>query len=222
MAILYPIYNRWNELIFHNKIFLSRNNKTIVTRKCFEFRTRLPKNLTTGIKVYIYEPARYGGCRKVVGEFTVGNIIRTDYHIGCYAFLPYFCENILNKPEYAEKFEKALRIDIPNYKKGVSVEFALCPECFNYLVTNHKWPPFSMSYAENSEYKQTQEIIRLCDDWLMKMGFYNEYGESNYQYAYEILNPVLYDNPKPLSDFQKLDGAVLTKAPQSFVYVQEN
>ena len=49
----------------------------------------------------------------------------------------------------------------------------------------------------------------------------NESDMSNYKFALTILKPVRYDEPKSLSKFTKMDGTVVEKAPQSFVYVNE-
>ena len=66
MAIMYPIYNIWNNRIFegdvlylHNKV--GEKGRYVKYRKDFEFRTRLPKNLKAGDKVYIYEKQKVDG-----------------------------------------------------------------------------------------------------------------------------------------------------------------
>ena len=53
-------------------------------------------------------------------------------------------------------------------------------------------------------------------------GFFNEWGESNYNFALTILNQTRYATPKDLTEFEKLDGSLVEKAPQSFVYVKGN
>ena len=79
IGFMYPIYKVFNCLIFDDFIlkleepsYGIKPGKTVLCRKSFEFRTKLPKELKTGTKIYIYEPVKRGGCKKVVGEFTVG------------------------------------------------------------------------------------------------------------------------------------------------------
>lgn len=211
MAIMYPIYNTWNNLIFNGE-------------KPFEFRTRLPKNLTTGTKVYIYEPVKNHGLGKVVGEFIVGDIMRCDYAIGAWPFLPYYCRNILKNDDYAKKFERALNVPETGYKKGSEVKFAFDDELMNYIFQHETWPPVEMYVYDKTKVANIDEadrVIDLCDRWLESNGFYNDFLESNYKFALEILRPVRYDAPRNLTDFTKMDGNVVEKAPQSFVYVNE-
>ena len=211
MAVIYPIYKVFNDLIFSGT-------------KPFEFRTRLPKNLTTGTKVYIYEPVKHCGCRKVVGEFAVGNILHCDYHIGCIPFLPYFCRNVLKDEDYAQKFEKALSIPMPEYKKGFAAQFALDKESIKHIEKTGK-PPKPEDYLYNHarcvKLDKVEEIMDMTDCWLRRIGFYNAFDESNYKFALEIINPVRYTTPKDLGEFKKLDGTKIEKAPQSFVYAQD-
>ena len=205
-GIIYPIHKCFNDLIF-NRV------------KTFEFRTRIPKNLTTGTKIYIYETAKQGGCKMVVGEFTVGNIIDTNYRLGACPFLPYFYRNIVKDEDYAQKFEKALSLSMPNYVKGTAVNFALDDKSIAYIEQTGEYPPYHIQTPGG--YDKTGKAMSACDDWLKKIGFYNDCEESYYNFAYEILNPVRYATPKNLNEFTKLDGTPVKKAPQSFVYVKE-
>lgn len=218
IGIIYPIYKVFNGLIFDNFVLRLDKNKLITTRKTFEFRTRLPKELETGTKIYIYEPAKKGGCRKVVGEFQVGKILNCDYHIGSYPFMPYFCRNVLKNEEYAEKFETALHAEMPDFKAGTAINFALDENSMKIIEKTGRYPDFIEQ--NQNKVKKTREIIEQCDQWLSKLGFYNEYSESNYKYALETVNPIRYETPKELSEFTKLDGTPVLKAPQGFVYVK--
>lgn len=130
MNIIYPIYKCFNDQIFSGK-------------KPFEFRTKLPKELTTGTKVYIYEPVKNGGSKMVVGEFTVGEIFDCNYFLGCIPFMVYFCRNILKNEDYARKFERAFAIDLPEHKKGTAMNFALDEEAVAYMEKYHTCPKIS-------------------------------------------------------------------------------
>lgn len=192
-------------------------------RKSFEFRTKLPANLKTGDKIYIYEPLKRGGSGKVVGEFIVGDIIKCDYRFGSTAFIEYFCRNILKNEDYAEKFKRMLDAEDCHYK-GSNIKYALDDASVQYIEEHKDWPNPETYIFDKTRTKNidTAECVwNLCDEWLKRQGFYNEFGESNYKYALEVLNHVQYSTPKLLADFKKLDGSVIEKAPQSFLYVQD-
>jgi predicted transcriptional regulator len=229
MAIMYPIYMLWNHRIFEGDVLYLQNGvgqkgKHIRYRKDFEFRTRLPKDLKTGDKVYIYEPKKYGGSGKIVGEFTVGDIVSCDYPFGAFPFIVHFCRNVLKNEEYAKKFERAVKTELPGFKKGYILKYALDDESMDH-IRKYGTPPDICDYLYDKDrcanLDESEKIWKWCDEWLRKIGYYNECGESNYKYAIQILNPVQFSNPKDLSDFTRLDGTVIEKAPQSFVYVNE-
>jgi hypothetical protein len=180
--------------------------------------------LSPGDKAYIYEPKKHGGSSKVVGEFTVGEIIPCDYPFGAYAFIVYFCRNVLKNEDYAEKFERAVKTELPGYKKGYTLKYALDDESMDH-IRKYGTPPDICDYLYDKErcakLDESERVWKWCDEWLRKIGFFNSCGESNYNYAIQILNPVQYRNPKNLSEFTKMDGSLVEKAPQSFVYVNE-
>jgi predicted transcriptional regulator len=226
---MYPIYNLWNcRIFFGDVLFLQhfdcKKSRNIRYHKDFEFRTRLPKDLKTGDKVYIYEPKKKYGSGRVVGEFTVGNIIPCDYPFGAYAFIVHFCRNILKNEDYAKKFERAVKMELPGFKKGYILKYALDDESMDY-IQQHKAPPDIYDYLydkeRNANLDESERVWKWCDEWLKKCGFYDENDMSNYKFAIAILNPIRYSDPKSLSDFTKIDGSVVDKAPQSFMYVNE-
>jgi predicted transcriptional regulator len=226
---MYPIYNIWNNRIFEGDILYLQNGvvqkgKHVRYRKDFEFRTRLPKDLKTGDKVYIYEPKKHGGSGKVVGEFTVGEIIYCDCSFGAFPFIVHFCRNILKNEDYAKKFERAVQTELPGYKKGYIMKYALDDESMDYIAKYGDAPEivdylYDKRRCENLD--ESERVWKWTDLYLEKCGLYNEYGESNYKFALTILSPKRYDAPKDLTEFEKLDGNIVEKAPQSFVYVNE-
>lgn len=229
MAIVYPIYNIWNNRIFEGDVLYlqhpdCRKSRNVRYRKNFEFRTRLPKDLKTGDKVYIYEPKKHGGAGKVVGEFTVGEIISCDYPFGAFPFLVHFCRNILKNEDYAEKFERAVKTELPGYKKGYVLKYALDDESMDHIQKYGDIPDivsylYDKQRTENLD--ESERVWKWCDSWLSSQGFFDECGESNYKFALTILNPIRYETPKDLSEFAKINGEAVEKAPQSFVYVNE-
>lgn len=207
MNLIYPIYKIFADQIFDGK-------------KPFEFRTKLPKEMQVGDKIYIYEPAKKGGCQMIVGEFTVGEIFDCNYFLGCIPFMVYFCRNVLQNEEYAKKFERAFAIDLPEYKRGVPMSFALDDEAVEYMEKYHKYPKHNPYSDKQHKIRwENQMAMEKCDRWLTEIGFYNDFCESYYEKAITIVNPIRYAEPKPLTDFIKKDGTCVSKAPQGFVYV---
>lgn len=229
MAIMHPIYKVWNSRIFEGDILYlqhpdCRKSRNIRYRKDFEFRTRLPKDLKTGDKVYAYEPKKHCGSGKVVGEFTVGEIFQCDYPFGALPFIVHFCRNVLKNEDYAKKFERAVKTDLPGFKKGYIMKYALDNESMDH-IHKHGTPPDIIDYlydkirCENLD--ESERVWKWCDEYLRQCGFYSDTGESNYKFAMTILNPIRYQVPKNLCEFEKINGGAIEKAPQSFVYVQE-
>ena len=229
MALMLPIYKQWNKLFFNYDIMSCKKRNFMGCRhlkykKPFEFKTRLPKALKEGDKVYIYEPKRNKGCGQVIGEFTAGKIFKCDYPMGAFPFISYFCEHVVQNSDYARKFDKAFNTEMRGYKQGYIMKYALDEESVDHIA-KYGVPPDLVDYLYDKEryskIEESQMIWEWCDDWLRKIGFYNEFGESFYEYAITVVDPVLYDTPKPITDFHKEDGSVVEKAPQSFMYVQE-
>jgi predicted transcriptional regulator len=229
MAIMYPIYKRWIDLMINGDILDCRDRDSDAGRLCkfkkdFEFRTRLPKALKTGDKVYIYEPVKHGGSGKVVAEFTVGNIMKCDYPFGAYPFIVHFCRDILKNEDYAKKFERAVSVDLTQYKTGFAMKYALDDESVDCIEKTGDIPDIITYLYDRFRFKNIDESERVwkwTDEYLTRIGLYNDFGESNYKFAIEVLNPIQYETPKNLSNFRKLDDSVVGKPPQSFVYVQE-
>lgn len=235
MGVMYPIYQVFNERIFDgmNMTFKDRHANTEKRLRCnktFEFRKAIPKKLKVGDTIYVYEPKKMNGAGAVIGEFKVkairdcnSNATQVGYYGAAY-FMPYFCRYILNEPDKADLFEEALKIGIPGYKGGYVLKFALDPDSMAYIKANQA-PPEPQTYVFNNKRIQLQELAetywRWCDDWLAECGFYGENGMSNYNYAFEIEAPVKYDTPRPLTDFIKLDGSPVEKAPQNYYYIKD-
>lgn len=229
MAIMYPIYKQFIDLMIDGDILDCRDRNSVAGRLCrfkkdFEFRTRLPKDLKAGDKVYIYEPKKHGGSGKIVAEFTVGKIIRCDYPFGAFPFIVHFCRDILKNEDYAKKFERAVKVDLPQYKAGFAMKYALDDESMDCIEKTKDVPDIITYLYDRSRFENIDESERVwkwTDSYLSKIGLYNDCGESNYKFAIEILNPVRYNTPKDLSEFTKTDGSLVEKAPQSFVYVND-
>lgn len=208
MNILISIHNVWADLIFQRV-------------KPFEFRTSLPKKLAVGDKVFIYETAKNGGQQKVVGEFTVGGLsdIHNASRAGCIPFLEYYTRNILHNEDLYQLVCRCMKIKTP-YKQEMVFRYMFSEELLDYMELHHDIPPIGVrsKYFKNTE--DAERLLKECDDWLTMLGYYNIFGVTNYQAYIEVLNPVRYDNPKPLNDFVCGNGRQLKRAPQSWCYVR--
>jgi hypothetical protein len=68
----------------------------------------------------------------------------------------------------------------------------------------------------------SNKCIGECDDWLMKIGFYNDCDESYYKYGIVLKDAVRYDVPKELSEFIGANGEKITRPPQSYMYAKKS
>lgn len=200
-----PIYNIWNEKIF---------NKT----KPLEFRSRIGKNFEKGSIVYIYESARYNGCKKVVGQFEIANIVKIQHEIcDTVYFMNYYLKNILKDESIFKLWNTTKELRLKHYNDVLKLQYFLVPEILLKIDNNEV-----ISYDENIEnsIKLSKEISNACNEWLYDIGYYNNFGETNYNYYIEIANPILYNKKLELTDFLCNDKTI-TKAPQSWCYCQK-
>ena len=193
--------------------------------KPFEFRNVLPKNLSKGDTIYFYETSKNGGCKKIVGEAKI-----KDFHfllnsegeyplLGAYNFIDFWCENFLHNSVYAEQFRLCKKYNLTNYKYGSQIDFALSYFCMKYIMQD-EWPPIEITMLPNviKERKMANDLLKECDRWLRKIGFYNEYDESYWKYAIEINNIKKYDFPISLAAFTDNRGNIIKGPPQSWMY----
>lgn len=226
MNVIFPIYKRWNRMFFEDNILTTTpwapgEKQHYTYRKDFEFKVRKP-NIDVGDKIYIYEPKKDNGCGMVVGEFTIGAVMcLQEFRGGCIQFVPHFCRKVLKNNDYAEKFEQLVTIDIPDHQGTDKLKFALDEDSVEYIKNAKCLPPIEDYVSDRHRFvnvKKATDIFRLCDEWLKRIGLYNQYGYSNYQYAFAVTNPVKYETPKALEQFQDKNGDAILHAPQSFVY----
>lgn len=228
MNVIFPIYKKWNRMFHEDQIMGNsmRNSckKWLHYKKPFEFKHILPIQLEEGDKVYVYEPKKHGGCGQVVGHFTVGPIFKCDYAFGAYPFIVYFCRNVLQNEEFAKKFEKAFKVELNGYKKGYIMKWALDDESMDD-IKKYGVPPDIVDYLYDKErttnLELSEDVWKLCDEWLGKIGFFNDCGESFYKHAITVQDYVIYDTPIPITSFTRPDGTAVSSAPQSFMYVQD-
>lgn len=217
MKVMYSLYKHWTEMILSGE-------------KPLEFRTKLPKDLKIGTTILLYETRKHNGAGAVVGECTVKDIIPIKNGnrwplVGCYPFLDWYCEHIRNDAELANRI-RAIRSEfdnMPGYRYGFVARYIFSTRTLEQLrLTGHPFDLMQMSIDERDEilkeYEKANDLEYECDDWLTKIGLYNEFGETNYQYALVLENPVRYTNPKPITDFVNGKGETITVPPQSYCY----
>ena len=207
MNIIMPLHSCWSHKILDGS-------------KPFEFRNRLLKDFGIGDIVYIYEAGHQGGCKMVVGEFTVKNIIKlTDdegrYPVyGCYYFIDWYLHNIAKEPYAAEQFKLCKDIKLANYKLGSILPFAMNPDAMEPIKHGSYPPPLSKDTTD----EQVNKWIDNCDSWLYSIGFYDNCLESYWKYAIEVEGAETYKEPRPLSSFANRSGESITYVPQSMIY----
>lgn len=224
VAIIYSLYKHWTNMILDNQ-------------KPIEFRTKLPKNLQIGSKIYLYETKKHGGYGAVVGECTVESIIpmlREDGAwpiVGCYPFIEYYLRNVkkdIATADYVHKIQEEFRCH-PNYRYGFITSYMFSEDELNSLrTTGRLLDLFSYNLMNKEDEKRliklfddkdkAQLLEDECDKWLESIGLYDDGGETIYKYGIVLNNVVKYDSPVPINSFVGLNGAAIETAPQSFCY----
>ena len=220
-GIMYSFHKHWCDKIFSKE-------------KTLEFRTKLPKELKTGTKLYLYETKQNDGCGQVVGECIVTDIIPVLSKdgkwptYGCYPFMEYYFENIIGDFEladYIRKIKKDFDGKFDNYKYGYIINYMMSEENLeNIRKTGHPidtWKLFDrpLVYKILDDIDMANEFISMCDDWLMDIGYYNDMCESYYKWGFGIGEVIKYDKPIPITNFVDRKGNHLKNGPQSFCYV---
>lgn len=215
MDILMSIHKVWIEKIFNKE-------------KILEFRKSIGKNFKIGDTVYLYETSKNGGSKKVVGEFTIKDIVKLNKKskIATYDLLPYYCLNIIKDEEAFEAVDKIFNIPLKNYNDAIKLSYIFNPHFIEYLRDTNNFPDLSkFSRDELNIYLKNQEksskLVKDCDNWLFNIGFYNEYWECYYKYYLEIDNVKKYDIPLDLSNFKNQKGEIILKASQSWCYCEK-
>jgi len=216
MNTIISIHNVWCERILNKE-------------KPFEFRHSVGKDIEVGDTVYMYETYFKKGRKKVVGEFTIKAIDTIDTNktkLGCYRFLKIYADLVLKDKTISELLERAYKIDLKDYRNDYVLYSLFVPEEFEYMEKHSEPMPSDMEtkyikYCDKNYTAAKDKATKLmedCDNWLRYLGYYNEYDESDYSYMISIDNPIRYNNPIDISEFELRNGTKLKKAPQSWCY----
>jgi hypothetical protein len=215
MNIIISIHNIWAEKIL-------KGEKTI------EFRNNLPKNLKPGDKVFIYETYKNNGRKMVVGSFTLSKAykISNKGRIGFVAFIRYYVENILKDKELLKLIDRCEKISMPHHYQDIVYSYMYCDEILDYMEKHHDVPELDLALYMDKTFLQKKAKAEMlttdCDDWLTNIGFYNEFGESHYLYAFEIEHVEPFINPIPITEFVNQNMENIKTAPQSWCYTLTN
>ena len=223
MDILMSLYKQWADMILSGE-------------KPIEFRTRLPKDFSVGDKIYIYETGKRGGRKKVVGHATVKGIISVLNEkgkwpmLGAYPFIDFYFEHIKNDKEKAEHYRKIKKEaeQFTNYRYGFILNYAFSEHELQSLRETGSlidtWSIHDTKLVREiiDANTQSSKYIEECDEWLTKIGFYNDFLESYYKFGIVLDNIVKYDVPLELNEMMDKSGNAITKAPQSWMYVSGN
>lgn len=222
MNIIYSLHKCWCDKIFEGI-------------KTIEFRTKLPKKLKSGTILYLYETAKNGGCQKIVGQCEVDYVIPVLSKdgewpiIGCYPFMEYFYRNIKKDEDTAEYFKK-LKEEFDtyeNYRYGFILNYSHSNDELESLRKTGTlldyWKVNNLTIINriSKDREESEKYTTECDNWLESIGFYNEFGETNYQYGIVLKNIQKYKIPLSLSQFKDKNGVFIKKPPQSYVYAEK-
>lgn len=212
--IMAALYLPWAQMILNG-------------RKPFEFRKKPWKQVQIGDKLYLYETKRFGGRGKVVGEATIAELISMEFSPPPEpkTFL-YWAKHIAKREDLVRGIEEIESIRVRNYKDGFVYRFALCDPIRKEIIRTHRLPSSYNTFFDRSvypeRYQKITEATRLIlqyDEWLRQMGFWNDFGETDYRVAYRLENPIQYSEPKSIHEFCGLDGKPIQAHPQSGIYV---
>ena len=193
----------------------------------FDFRNVCPK-LDEGDKVYLYE-TKSSGCGKVVGYFIVENICEIPHSkIGTYLYIDTYAKMFCDE-KIQESVNKAKQVEFEDYYNSYVLDFLFMDDLIEEMIKTHK-PPiidyWKMNQDEMKEYnliKQKQtDFCQTCDEWLKKIGFYNEYDESTWKYQINIKNVVKFEKPIDVNKFQLRNGNYITNGLQNFYYIKND
>lgn len=111
-------------------------------------------------------------------------------------------------------------------ERGVIYNFMYSPEILEYAMTNKEYPPMltNVSYRRmhpelEKEMIRAEKDLYKCDDWLRKIGFYNDFDESNYSCIINISSYKELSEPQDIKTFKNKSGEAILKAPKNFCYV---
>lgn len=194
--------------------------------KPFDFRNVCPK-LDEGDKVYLYE-TKSSGCGKVVGYFIVKNISEIPHgKIGTYLYIDTYAKMFCDE-KIQESVNKAKQVEFEDYYNSYVLEFLFMDDLIEEMIKTHKPPVidvWKMNKEEIKEYNQIKQkqtdFCQACDEWLTKIGFYNEYDEATWKYQISIKNVVKFEKPIDINQFQLRNGKYITNGPQKFYYIKK-
>lgn len=215
MDVMVACYKHWTDMIFSGE-------------KPFEFRTKPIKRLYVGDKIFFYEPKKTGS-GKVTGEAVVEKIIPLLFKQSPQQeTFRYWAEHIKKDHSLVEAIDRIGRFRMSRYKDGYIYHFMFSKPMIEYIMANDELPPAFNSLQHRIAYPEIYQEMELAreriteyDDWMQKIGFWQEDGTSCYTVAYQLKNAVFFASAdyQEIQDFLDQRGKPLQRPPQSYQYV---
>lgn len=213
MNAVFSLYKNYIDLIFSGV-------------KDIEFRNKKIK-VNNGDKIYMYETKKDNGRGKIVGYFVVGDIVEIPKtKIGCYNFLLHYALKNNYDEDIIKQIEKAMSVDLTNYDNSLVLDYIFDDIMLDYMIKYKKPMDFDEKLRRDDvryqieAQRKSNEYCKKVDNWLRKIGFYNEYDESYWKFYIKIIDYKAFEKPIDISEFQLLNGNYLKAAPQSFCYTK--
>lgn len=212
MDILMPIHKPYTDRIFDGT-------------KIMEFRTRIGKDIHCGDTIYVYETKNNSGSGSVIGSVKIKNIISIPkVKVGTYFLLPYYVKKFGTEEE-KKTVKKAMGIELNGYCNSLVLNYLFQDAALSYMASTKSppspWPLYGSGLMDyNNAKRKEDDLCGRCDKWGNEIGFYDEYDESNWKIAILLENPVLFKTPRKIEEFRGRNGNNLTRAPQSWCYLQ--
>lgn len=196
--------------------------------KEYEFRGNKAKNINPGDKIYLYESKTNHGSGMVIGECEVAEIVSlTEKRVGPDKyFMRIFAEDTKNQ-KVLDALNKIDDFELSEYKNGTIFNFMFCEKLLDNIIKNDKYPDEVTNpvfLAKNpeiiSQMNEAKKFMMICDRWLLSIGFYNYDLKSYYNTSYKLINPIKYENPLPITSFEKQNHENFFRAPQSWAYTR--
>lgn len=192
--------------------------------KMLEFRNKIPSHLKENDRVYIYE-TKSQGCGMVVGYFIVDKINKIKHSkLGTYIYMDFYA-NLFCDDNIKHLIKKAKSINLINCYNDLVCDYCLMENYLDEMLETNRPPDIDFLHMNPIEFKkyemkknQQKKFLNDCDDWLRKIGFFNEFDESYWEYEIRIKDAIKFTETIPITNFKLNNGHYLKVAPQSFCY----
>lgn len=175
-------------------------------------------HLSLPTKVYLYQ---VGGMKKIVGEGMIDHLFEIpDSKIGTYGMLPYYVKHVKKDEKLYDQIMEIYEMKTEEYDDSIKLYYLFWKEGFQRHILENKGLTMEEMEISQTCRDKSMKLCFECDRWLMDLGFYDVYGESQRTHFVEIKDKILYETPISLSDFQKESGEKIRRVSH-WMYVQK-